>query len=228
MGPGGGIRTPVVLRRVVYSHVQLSTLPPLELGRLYHLPRSKSQCIMNYMKGLNVTHLNVRQSIAVVIARLMLIEIIFAFLIFFIYIPLSQLDHTSNWFTQFFTASSLVFILILTVKMVLSFYVIFRWLNEYYEIAEDAVYHKRGFIFKQVEKCALRNARTITFTQGFIGKLLNYGTIDMFLWPMRTHFIVYMIHNPTKYFKMLEDLIASPHQEKSIMREHIAEEEEGM
>ncbi len=177
-------------------------------------------------KMIEVTHINVRQSISVLIIKLLLVELIFALIILLYFFPLNQ---TNLFFTAFGIPLNIyifLFIIFVLVKMYLSFFVVFQWLNDYYEIAPTKVIHKKGLIFRKEQHYLLTHISSISLQQNLMGRILNYGTVALYDRFDKKHEYLYLIHNPIRYFHVIESLIPPKDETQEKIREHIFEEEE--
>ncbi len=101
-----------------------------------------------------------------------------------------------------------------------------RWLEEYYEISDHSIMHRKGFLFKKEEEISFKHIRAVKLEQGLLGRILNFGTIVLHDWDMRRDFILYQIHNPNRYKQVLVDLIPNVDVDKITLREHIIEPDE--
>lgn len=164
-------------------------------------------------KFLQVDHITVRLSISFLILRLLLIQVLFGVIFFFLAYPDSFID-------SFFSSLALpelkiyVFVGVLIINVFFMAIVVYQWLNEYYEITPTQVIHKQGFIFRKEEAQGLDDTVRIGLYQDLLGKILNYGTIHLVeRFTEREHFI-YLIHNPVKYYHIIKNLIPHVDEEK--------------
>lgn len=163
-----------------------------------------------------VDHINIRQSIFFLMLKLIFLDMMVSFLAILYFILVSN-DLTLNIFGNALPPYNLSFFLILAlVKISFTIYVIMKWINEYYEIWPNAVIHKSGFFFKIEEKHPLSHIRSIKVEQGFFGQNFGFGTITFYDWYLETHRSLYLIHNPIKYFRIIENLIPKTEEEKDI------------
>ncbi|MCR4263154.1 MAG: PH domain-containing protein [Candidatus Roizmanbacteria bacterium] len=175
---------------------------------------------------LTVTHLNIRQSISFLLIRLIVLEIIFA-ACFIFFLTTVSMTHLSEFFSNGIGRFNMyIFITFILAKILLSFYVVLEWLNEYYELTHTSVYHRRGVFFKREEKVPLSIIWQVELSQGIVGKLLNYGSINLFDQRFNKHISLYLIHNPLRYYRILEDLIPNLEERRETIREHILETDE--
>lgn len=109
-------------------------------------------------------------------------------------------------------------------EMGLTFFVIYQWVNEYYEIYPDHVSHRRGLIFQTKEHWALKNIVEIELEQGIMGRLFHWGTIRLFDRELKQKFTIYQIHNPHKYYTAILRLLPQVDQEKHVVVESSAQD----
>lgn len=162
-------------------------------------------------KGLTLTYLNIRQSIAILISKLVVIDLILAAMIVSFYYLLVESDKYIVGISRneviFLTAFGLVGLF----KTVITAYVVLRWLNEYYEITPEYIIHKHGLIFKKQEHYRLDHVRRIEVQDSFLGEMFNFGTITLFDIRFNKYLDLYLIHNARRYAKVLKQLL--PHLE---------------
>lgn len=173
-----------------------------------------------------VTHLTVRQSIFFLHLRLIVAELIATVgLIIFLSIILS-----SNILMQIGELVLIVCILFLvlyaTGKIIITLLIIISWLNEYYEITSDAVTYRKGMFFKKQRRSLLAHIASIEIDQGVFGKIFNFGTLRMFNWTTEKYEVLYLIHNPAKYYSILQKLLPEADKIKKVFREHVLEPED--
>ena len=111
------------------------------------------------------------------------------------------------------------------VKIGLTTFVVLEWLNEYYEITPKTVVHKRGVIFREIDRFSLDKVRAVSVQQGIFGKIINSGTLTLYDVRLNKYMDLFQIHNPMKYLHVFEDLIPNLEERKTVLREHIREEE---
>lgn len=152
---------------------------------------------------ITLTHLNVRQSIAMLLAKLIVTDLILAFIVVGFYFLLVQAEQFSfdaakstTWFLVSFGLAGIV-------KIGLSIYIVLEWLNEYYEITPDAIIHKRGIISRKAERYNLDKVRAIDIHDSFLGELCNYATVTLYDIRLNKYLDMYLIHNPGRYARIL-------------------------
>lgn len=175
---------------------------------------------------IQVSHLNVRQSIFFLIVKLLFIEIVVNGIIVLSNIPLACLDSAFG-LRSFTSFHSVVFLILSGIKTCLSIFVIFSWLNEYYEVESTRIVHKKGFLFRTEEMFDYSYIIKLGIQQGFWGKLFNYGTISLHERFTNKIYYLYLIHNPISTFHTIEKLLPHVGEDQKKIREQLIEKEEG-
>lgn len=158
-------------------------------------------------KHITLTYLNIRQSIAILLAKLVLIDFIFAAIIIGFYFVITS---GTQIFGQDQTNPFLFLVsfgIIEIIKIFITCYIILQWLNEYYEITPKYIIHKHGIIFKKQEHYRLDHVRSMDVQDVFIGELFNFATITLFDIRLKKYLDMYLIHNARRYAKVLKQLL---------------------
>lgn len=174
---------------------------------------------------LEVTHVNIRTSIVFVVLKLIVLDILATFfaLGFFWIISSGNLTDQTN---SFLISNSYFYFLILAiVKLIFTLYVIIQWLNEYYEITPNQIIYRRGIVWRKVDVYDYAHIRSIGIQQSFFGRILNYGSLSIFDRGVYKYYFLNFIHNPHRYFKMLQSLCPDADIEKEVFREKMHDEE---
>lgn len=158
------------------------------------------------MDRITLSYLNIRQSISILITRLILIDLLLAALVISCYFLVVRAgvfsqnpDYDSIFFLSIFGLSGLS-------KLFITTYVVLLWLNEYYEITPEYIYYKRGLIFKKTEQYRIDHIRRINVEDSFIGELFNFATITLYDIRFQKYLDMYLIHNARRYAKILQQL----------------------
>jgi len=160
-----------------------------------------------------VTHINIRQSIFFLVLKLIVLDVM-AVSVGILYFSLILNKPMLEVFSSAMPLYGLSFFLILVfLKIALTIYVVIKWITEYYEVWPNMITHRSGFFFRKEEKHQLSQMRSVKIEQGFFGKIFGFGTIHLYNWYLKTNTALYLIHNPIKYFHIIEGLV--PKTEKS-------------
>lgn len=173
-----------------------------------------------------VTHITIRQSISLLLFKIILIEIFSGVLVVLIYV----LFISSSAFTSQNFGLSLGYLAFFVglgcFKIGLMIFVTVQWIEEYYEITPKEIIHKTGFLFKKEERYSIEHLGTLDYDQGTLGRIFNFGTVKFLNWATEKEVSLYLIHNPRKYLKILKTLLPNADQGKHVLREHMLELED--
>jgi hypothetical protein len=156
---------------------------------------------------ITLTYLNIRQSIAILVAKLVTIDLIFAgitVLSFFFLIQTANFIQVITINTRLFLT---LFLVIGTLKIFFSAYIVLLWLNEYYEITPDYIIHNRGIIFRKSEQYRLDYVRAMDVEDTFLGEIFNFATITLYDIRLNKYLDMYLIHNPRRYAQIIKTLL---------------------
>lgn len=160
---------------------------------------------MTDKKHITLTYLNVRESISILLIKLIAVELLFFVFFLLYYSAIIYGERFVPWIGQK-TLFLLVFGLFLILKIVASSYVILQWLNEYYEITPDHVLHKQGIIFRKTQHYTLNHIRAMDVRESFLGELFNFATVTLYDIRLNKYLDMYLIHNARRYAKILKEL----------------------
>lgn len=156
------------------------------------------------MEKITLTYINIRQSIAILLTKLVVLDLILAIIVIGFYFILVQ----GGIITFAFATNTYLFLIVFTVigalKVFLTVYVVLLWLNEYYEITPENIIHKKGIIHRTTETYSLDKVRVIDVQDTFLGELFNYATVTLYDIRLHKYLDLYLIHNPKRYVKILK------------------------
>ncbi|KKT80972.1 MAG: hypothetical protein A2925_01605 [Candidatus Yanofskybacteria bacterium RIFCSPLOWO2_01_FULL_44_22] len=114
-------------------------------------------------------------------------------------------------------------------ETVLVFYIFFSWYKEYYEFKTDRIVHAKGILFRHKNMIPLETVHAVSYRQGPLGKLTQYGTIELSTGAGRNTKLSY-IPEPQKYVELITGFLKSKIMDKSVfgasnLGEMIANEE---
>lgn len=168
---------------------------------------------LKQMKTISLNHVNVRQSIYVMLAKLVLIDFLTALLILAFYIVVAfNFINLQNLLT-FVYGYGIYFSILALLKVIMTIYLVLEWVNNYYEIDPEHIFHKQGLILRKIQRFELSHVRAIKLEQGAIGEIFNCGSITFYDRELRTYITMYAIHNPQRYMKVLAEVLPNANVE---------------
>ncbi len=174
---------------------------------------------------ISVSHLNIRPSISILMIQLVFLDVLAVSVLLISYLLLVNFSAGVDIILK--SVFSLVVLLaVFAVLVITTIYSVLQWVNDYYELSPQYLVHKKGVIFRKIERFSMDHIRYCSVNQGLFGKLLNFGTIT-FLDQRRIKYLdLYLIHNPTKYLEVFEKINPEIDEMEEVMREKIIEESE--
>jgi len=172
-----------------------------------------------------VTHINIRQSIFFLVFKLILLDIISAFatILYFSSVTNKIIPEIIN--STLLSYNLPFFLILVSFKIALTIYIVMRWITEYYEVWPHALMHWSGIIWRSQEKHPFSQMRSVRIEQGFFGKIFGFGTIYLYNWYLRKTTDLFLIHNPMKYFHIIESLIPKSERDREVFLDTTVSEE---
>lgn len=175
---------------------------------------------------LKVTHINIRPSISILVLQLIALNVLSAAVIVALYLAVVSYSFLMELILNAYIGLTLIS-MIFFAQISLTIYAVVVWMNEYYEVFPEYLIHRRGVVFRKESKFPIRNIRFIHVSQDILGRLLNYGTLTL-LDGRRNKFLdLYLIHNPVRYYQILDKLNSSINEEKESLRGSEFDAQEG-
>ncbi|EKD65569.1 MAG: hypothetical protein ACD_50C00049G0003 [uncultured bacterium] len=153
----------------------------------------------------NEVKITCRESIALVVTRILGIELLFGFLFFLTTMFISFLS-TSFQLIDIFLSYTLVLILFSIVNALIIFFVILQWYSRYSEVTKKGVIKHEGILYKRKQTYACSFIETITLHQSFIGTILDFGTLELYDPALKEQVYLHNIPNPKKYNDILHNI----------------------
>lgn len=198
-----------------YPNPLWSTLPTVNISSRGQLSET-----------LQVDHIIARESIAFLIIKLILIHIITTILLILLYIPMFWASVSDNIMNEFFSINTFVLVTIKFFEGLLSVVIIFKWLNEYFEITPNKLIYRNGLMFKKKDEYIFIHLMSVDLQQTVMGRILNYGTLHLYDRYINKDIYLYQIHNPKKFFSVLKELIPYTDTDKSEISGKLINDEE--
>ncbi|OGE33680.1 hypothetical protein A3C59_00915 [Candidatus Daviesbacteria bacterium RIFCSPHIGHO2_02_FULL_36_13] len=176
-------------------------------------------------KHFTVSHLTIRQSIFFLLLQLIVVEILTVAVAFVFFssalFPISF--ETKVWMLSY---NGVYLILLASLKIGFSGYVILLWLNNYYEVTTEMITHKTGIIWQKEQGFKVTHIKNYGIRQGIFGRVFNYGTLYFYDWFLKQEYTMYLIHSPKKYYRILKDLLPFADEDREMVREYLVEPSE--
>lgn len=158
-------------------------------------------------RSITVTNINIRESIAVLLTKLVFVDIFAAICVVGFYFLLVQGERFALDLSQDTYLFFIMFLIVGAIKIILDIYIVLQWLNEYYEITPDNIIYKSGIIHKKTRMFRLNLIRAMNVNDTFLGEIFNFATITLYDIRMNKYLDMYLIHNADRYAKIIKSLL---------------------
>ena len=82
-----------------------------------------------------------------------------------------------------------------------------------------------SLFFRKEDGNSIAHLGSIDIEQGVLGRLFNYGSLNLYNWVLEKDVSLYLIHNPIKCLRILKNLIPQSDEARHLLREQFVEKE---
>lgn len=148
-----------------------------------------------------VAEYHIRQTVAIPITKLVMIEIIITLISFFArFLSFNYLGEILN---------NLILIVEILVIQIFNLYlilnVIFSWLSIEYILRNDEIVIRQGLIKSKETTYEIANLQSMSINQSLMGRLFNFGTIRLFNPVLKEEIFLEDIPNPKLYGAIIQN-----------------------
>ena len=147
-----------------------------------------------------------RESIVLIVTRLIFTEAIFGFLLFLLSILFSYLSQYID-----ITDLSSLYLLVLVggflVNLGIVILIALRWNFEYTEVSKDGVIKHSGILNRKEQKYVCNFVEATKIEQSFLGLILGYGTIELYDPALKEQVYLLNIAAPKMYSEAIQKII---------------------
>ncbi|MCF7906150.1 PH domain-containing protein [Candidatus Gracilibacteria bacterium] len=97
-----------------------------------------------------------------------------------------------------------VFVVLIILQLLFSFWLFLRWFSEYYKIDLHTITFHKGILFPYEEKHMVDKVETVTFQQNLWGRVFEYGDIKVSFIGGKDNFHLFKITNPRQIVYLIE------------------------
>lgn len=148
-----------------------------------------------------------RESVVLIIIRLILTEALFgfSFLLFSIlYSYINSYLNNTGLDTLYFIVLAGAFLINVGIVSL----IVLKWISEYTEISREGVVKYSGILHKKEQKYTCNFVEGATLNQSFLGLLFNYGTIELYDPALKEQAYLLNISNPKNNNEKIQKIIS--------------------
>lgn len=148
-----------------------------------------------------------RHSVFLLILNLISIEFLFDSFYFVLKVLPIPLNLSLPFQNQLWPIYFGIFGVLLLLKIILMVFAAIQWVTSSYEIRSNEIRYRYG-IFSHHEKMFLcSHTQEVTYTQGLLGRLFNFGSIEVYSPVIKDRIYLASIPNPQKYAELIKGYI---------------------
>lgn len=155
----------------------------------------------------------IRKSFPLLIIRLVVLELLLESIYVGWRFGIDYLSIASDTKIFLHSLTTAVFIFVTLIQIILLLVIVIKWLNEYYEMQDDEIIQWTGVITKRGRSYPYSNIQSITIQQSAVGRILNFGTVVLYV--------------PTLGQDLSFDEVPKPQAFIKLIKEHMPTNEEG-
>ncbi len=164
-------------------------------------------------------NLTIRKSAAVMFIRIVILELLLGILYVLLRMGLRYLDiqlDTEFSLTPLTLVKSLFF---MVAEIGVAGFVILQWINNYYILTSNEIKYITGIISKREMNYSLKNIQSVSFEQGLIGRIFNYGNVKIFSPALQQELFLAEVPNPSQIVENIKEVLEeSNNKAQFIMR----------
>ncbi len=148
-----------------------------------------------------------RESVVLIIIRLILTEALFGFSLLLFSILYSYINsylNSTDLSTLYFIVLGGAFLINVGMVSLIAL----KWTSEYTEISKEGVVKHSGILHKKEQKYACNFVEGATLNQSFLGLLFNYGTIELYDPALKEQVYLLNIANPKKNSEKIQKIVS--------------------
>ena len=162
--------------------------------------------------GKKIEKLIFRESIVIIIIRIIFTEGIFGLSFFLLNILFFYL----NAYLDSTYLSNVYFILLiggLLINIGIVVLIASKWNSEYTEVSQEGIIKHNGILNRKEQAYACNFVEGAKLDQSFLGVLFNYGTIELYDPAQKEQVYLSNISSPKKYSKIIQSIVAKEKNE---------------
>lgn len=169
-----------------------------------------------------ISHIIIYRSGIILAVYLIALEVIFLVINLLIRLPLGFFISAIGANTLY-SLNTFIYIGLIIIKLVFMTVIIFQWLEDYYEIRPGKIIYKAGLLKREEKEFDCPQISKVTLSQGFFGRLFNFGTIILFV-ANNDLFLLSNIPSPHRNLKLIQKSLGSKRVDITLTDELIEDE----
>lgn len=149
----------------------------------------------------------IRESIVLVIIRVIFTEAIFGLLLFLLNILNSYINSYIN-VTYLPAVYFIVFLGAFLLNLWIVLLIFIKWATEYTEVTKEGVSQHSGILNKKEQKFVCSFVEGVKLNQSLLGLIFNYGTVELYDPALKEQVYLLNIASPKKNSELIQKIVA--------------------
>lgn len=152
-------------------------------------------------------NLIIRKSAAILFIRLIAFELLAGLLYLALRVVLRFLDIQLDTELSSDPLSLIKSIFFVAIEMGVAAFVILQWTNNYYILTPFEIKYATGIISKREMNYSIKNLQSVSFEQGLIGRVFNFGNVKAFSPALQKELFLTEVSSPSKLVENIKDVL---------------------
>lgn len=152
-------------------------------------------------------NLVIRKSAAVMFVRLIMLQLLAGILYLLLRIGLRFLDIQFDSEFSLSPLSLIKSLFFIVIEIGVAGLIILQWISNYYILTSNEVKHITGIISKREINYSLENIQSVSFEQGLLGRILNFGNVKIFSPALQQELFLTEVSNPSKIVENIKQAL---------------------
>lgn len=148
-----------------------------------------------------------RQSIYIFIFKIVVVELLSDLIYSVIRIPELYFNISPQLKIELIPYYFLIFLLLGVLRVVIILYIALYWINTQYVVTKGEIIFKTGVINVKEKIYSIAHIQEVIYTENFIGRLFNFGTLEIYSPSIRENMFFYQIPDPKKYQEIINSYL---------------------
>ncbi len=169
-------------------------------------------------EGALITDFIVRRSAFFLAIQLLSIEIVFLLLISLLLLPSFGSSTAQTGTLTVISLAGVVLLIVTVIKLGVTFLVLARWMNDFYEIHQTEIICHRGILTTHKTIFSTKDVKSMAVDQDVLGKIFRYGDIHLHNPAIEEVITLANIANPNKHMLVIKQLLPQLESQTTYIR----------
>jgi uncharacterized membrane protein YdbT with pleckstrin-like domain len=148
-----------------------------------------------------------RQSVFVFVFKIFLVELLLDFLYVMARIPELYFNLSTQVESELVPDYFFVFVVLAFIRLFVVLIIALYWITTQYIVTKGEIIFRRGVLNVTEKMYSIAHIQEVICRQDYIGRLLNYGTLEIYSPSISERMYFYQIPDPKKYERIINSYL---------------------